>query len=96
VIDGFCKLVIGWSIHHRLDRQMAVAAFEMAVLQRQGGWSVILHSDRGSQFLCSEYQVFLKRNTLPYSMIALGTAAIMLSVRDFSECSIGIDIGRWI
>ena len=72
VIDLFSKLVIGWSMHHRQDRQMVIRAVEMAVWQRQGGWSVILHSDRGSQFRSSDYQRFLKRNTLICSMSAVG------------------------
>ncbi len=72
VIDLFSKRVIGWSLHHRQDRQMVIQAVEMAVWQRQGRWSVILHSDRGSQFRSSDYQRFLKRNTLICSMSAVG------------------------
>ena len=72
VIDLFSKLVIGWSMHHRQDRQMVLRAVEMAIWQRQGGWSVILHSDRGSQFRSGDYQRFLNRNTLLCSMSAVG------------------------
>lgn len=72
VLDLFSKLVIGWSMHHRQDRQMVIRAVEMAIWQRQGGWSVILHSDRGSQFRSSDYQRFLTRNTLLCSMSAVG------------------------
>lgn len=64
VIDLYSKLVIGWSMHHRQDRQMVIRAVEMAIWQRQGDWSVILHSDRGSQFTSADYQRFLNRNTL--------------------------------
>jgi putative transposase len=72
VLDLFSKLVIGWSMHHRQDRQMVIRAVEMAIWQRQGGWSVILHSDRGSQFRSSDYQRFLTKNTLLCSMSAVG------------------------
>ena len=72
VIDLYSKLVLGWSMHHRQDRQMVIRAVEMAIWQRQGGWSVILHSDRGCQFRSSDYQDFLKRNTLVCSMSAVG------------------------
>lgn len=72
VIDLFSKLVIGWSMHHRQDRQMVARAVEMAIWQRRGGWSVILHSDRGSQFRSGDYQRMLKRNTLLCSMSAVG------------------------
>jgi putative transposase len=72
VIDLFSKLVAGWSMHHRQDRQMVIRAVEMAIWQRQGGWSVILHSDRGSQFRSEDYQRLLKQNTLVCSMSAVG------------------------
>ncbi len=72
VIDLYSKLVVGWSMHHRQDRQMVIRAVEMAIWQRQGHWSVILHSDRGCQFRSGNYQVFLKRNTLVCSMSAIG------------------------
>jgi putative transposase len=72
VLDLFSKLVIGWSMHHRQDRHMVIRAVEMAIWQREGGWSVILHSDRGSQFISGDYQRFLNRNTLICSMSAVG------------------------
>jgi len=72
VLDLYSKLVVGWSMHHRQDRQMVIRAVEMAIWQRQGRWSVILHSDRGCQFRSGDYQGFLKRNTLICSMSAVG------------------------
>ena len=51
---------------------MVIRAVEMAVWQRQGQRSVILHSDRGSQFRSGDYQRFLKGNTLICSMSAVG------------------------
>ncbi len=71
-LDLYSKLVIGWSMHHRQDRQMVIRAVEMAIWQRQGDWSVILHSDRGSQFTGADYQRFLNLNTLVCSMSAVG------------------------
>jgi len=72
VIDLFSKLVVGWSMHHRQDRQMVIRAVEMAVWQRQKSCDVILHSDRGSQFRSTDYQRFLKQNALICSMSAVG------------------------
>ena len=72
VLDLFSKRVIGGSMPHRQDRQRVIRAVEMAIWQRQGGGSVILHSDRGSQFRSSDYPRYLTRNTLPCSMSALG------------------------
>ncbi len=72
VIDLFSKLVVGWSMHHRQDRQMVMRAVEMAIWQRQGESQVILHSDRGSQFRSGDYQRLLKQNGLVCSMSAVG------------------------
>jgi len=72
VIDLFSKLVVGWSMHHRQDRQMVIRAVEMAVWQRQENSDVILHSDRGSQFRSTDYQRFLKQNSLVCSMSVVG------------------------
>lgn len=72
VLDLFSKLVIGWSMHRRQDRQMVIRAVEMAVWQRQGPCAVILHSDRGRQFQRGDYQRFLKQNTRLCSMSAIG------------------------
>lgn len=72
VLDLFDQRVVGWSMHHRQDRQMVIRAVQMAVWQRQGAEPVILHSDRGSQFRSGEYQNYLKDNGLVCSMSAVG------------------------
>jgi putative transposase len=72
VLDLFSKLIVGWSMHHRQDRQMVIRAVQMAVWQRQGETPVILHSDRGSQFTSGDYQRYLGSNHLVCSMSAVG------------------------
>ena len=75
VLDLFSKLVAGWSMHHRQDRHMVVRAVQMAVWQRLGSSEVILHSDRGGQFISGTYQKFLGGNALVCSMSAVGHCA---------------------
>lgn len=75
VLDLFGKLVVGWSMHHRQDRHMVVRAVQMAVWQREGDHEVILHSDRGGQFISGTYQKFLGSNALVCSMSAVGHCA---------------------
>lgn len=72
VLDLFSQLVVGWSMHHRQDRQMVIRAVQMAVWQRQDSHQVILHSDRGSQFRSGDYQDYLAANALTCSMSAVG------------------------
>ena len=75
VLDLFSKLVVGWSMHYRQDRHMVVRAVQMAVWQRTGGSEIILHSDRGGQFISGTYQKFLGGNALICSMSAVGHCA---------------------
>lgn len=72
VLDLFDHRVVGWSMHHRQDRQMVIRAVPMAVWQRQGNERVILHSDRGSQFRSGDYQNYLEAHALVCSMSAVG------------------------
>lgn len=51
---------------------MVIRAVEMAVWQRRNTGTVILHSDRGSQFRSADYQRMLKVNDLICSMSAVG------------------------
>lgn len=75
VVDLYSKLVVGWSMHHRQDRHMVVRAVQMAVWQREGSSEVILHSDRGGQFISGDYQKFLGGHALVCSMSAVGHCA---------------------
>ncbi len=75
VLDLYSRQVIGWSMHHRQDRQMVIRAVQMALWQRQGSGPVIVHSDRGCQFTSDDYQRFLKANALVCSMSAVGHCA---------------------
>lgn len=81
LIDLYSKLVIGWSMHHRQDQHMVIRAVEMAVWQHRGDEPVILHSDRGSQFVSGDYQRFLNKNRLVCSMNAVGHCGVMQHVR---------------
>jgi putative transposase len=72
VIDLYDNLVVGWSMHHRQDRQMAMRALEMANGQRRESAAVVVHSDRGSLFCSGDYQRLLRHNGLVSSMSAVG------------------------
>ena len=75
VLDLYSKVVVGWSMSHRQDRQLVVQAVLMALWQRERERPVILHSDRGCQFTSEEYQQFLKGHGLICSMSAVGSCA---------------------
>ncbi len=72
VLDLFDQRIVGWSMHHRQDRQRVIRAVQMAVWKRQNSHPTILHSDRGSQFRSGDCQRYLKANGLVCSMSAVG------------------------
>ena len=75
VLDLYSRVVVGWSMSHRQDRQLVLQAVLMALWQREDRRPVVLHSDRGCQFTSDEYQRFLKGHHLVCSMSAVGSCA---------------------
>ncbi len=73
IIDLCSRQVIGWSMSHRMEKQLVIQAVLMALWQKQNAASVILHSDRGSQYTSHEYQHFLKTHGIVSSMSAVGS-----------------------
>jgi len=73
VVDLFHGQVIGWSMSHRMERQLVIQAVLMALWQKQSDSAVILHSDRGSQYTSHEYQRFLEDHNIVSSMSAVGS-----------------------
>ena len=73
VVDLYSKVIIGWSMAARQDRDLVIKAVMMALTQRGNRKDeVILHSDRGTQFTSAEYQRFLTDHNIICSMSAVG------------------------
>lgn len=73
VIDLYSKEVVGWSMAATQQRQLVLDAVTAALGQRDDPTeSVILHSDRGTQFTSHEVQLFLKDQNIVSSMSAVG------------------------
>lgn len=71
VIDLYLRQVIGWFMSHRWKRDCDPGcAYGLVVKKHQK--SVILHSDRGSQYTSYEYEKFLKTHGVVSSMRAVG------------------------
>lgn len=73
IIDLHNGMVVGWSMSHTMETQLVVQAVLMALWQKPDTESVILHSDRGSQFTSHEYQQFLNDHNVVSSMSAVGS-----------------------
>ena len=71
VLDLYSRQVIGWSMSHSMQKELVIQAVLIAVWQKKHKSSVILHSDRGSQFTSHEYQTFLTDHQIVSSMSAV-------------------------
>ena len=68
VLDVFSRRVVGWAMSPILDAPLVSAALRMALSQRRPAHSLILHSDRGSQFASAAYRQLLAQHGLVPSM----------------------------
>jgi transposase InsO family protein len=68
LLDLYTQRIVGWAMHHCLDAHMAVEALQMAVAQRRPNASLIVHSDRGSQFASGAFREKLREHKLIASM----------------------------
>lgn len=50
VLDIFTRQIVGWSMGNHHDAQLATHALTMALQRQRSPISVLLHSDRGSEF----------------------------------------------
>ena len=72
VMDLYSRKIIGWSMDRNMGRHIAMNALGMAVAARKPNHGLILHSDRGSQYLSDDYQRMLQENGILCSMSARG------------------------
>ena len=72
IIDLFSRQVVGWSMSERMTEDLACDALRMAVFRRKRPKSVMVHSDRGSQYCSHAYRQLLQQHELLGSMSAKG------------------------
>jgi transposase InsO family protein len=57
VIDGYSRKLIGWSIDDNMREDMVVQALDMAIRNRRPAQGeVVMHTDRGSQYIGSKFR----------------------------------------
>lgn len=83
IIDLYSRRVIGWAVSDRLKRDLALRALDMAIAHRKPPQGVIHHTDRGSQYCSSEYQMRLKRLGFKVSMSGKGNCFDNAAVETF-------------
>ena len=72
ILDLFSRAVVGWSMSRRLKADLAKRALTMALSNRQPPPGLILHTDRGSQYVAQAYRQQLEAHQIRPSMSGRG------------------------
>lgn len=74
IIDVYSRKCIGWELSRRIDAELVLNAFDMAIDARiqLGIGGLIHHSDQGVQYACNEYVDRLKELGIQISMSRKG------------------------
>lgn len=72
VMDLASRRIVGWSMSDRINSDLTLGALEMAVQLRRPGAGVVHHSDRGSQYACTDYREALEKYRFEISMSRRG------------------------
>ena len=73
ILDAFSRKVVGWALADHLRAELAIAALEMALANRDiipGG--LVHHTDRGTQYACGDYIERLQAAHIQPSMSRAG------------------------
>lgn len=72
VIDLFSRQVVGWSMKSSPKADLVIDALVMALWRRKPEGKVLIHSDQGIQYTCSDWRKFLADHNLEASMSRRG------------------------
>lgn len=71
-IDLCSRAVVGWSMGSRMTATLVTDSLEMAIWKRRPNAGLLVHSDRGSQYVSDRYQKLLNDNGFTCSMSRKG------------------------
>jgi putative transposase len=71
-IDLFSRTVVGWSLSSSLSAETVLTALTRAVRKRRPMAGLIIHSDRGIQYACSDFRKVLEKHHFVQSMSRKG------------------------
>jgi len=74
ILDLYARLVVGWAIESYLTERLTLKALHMALNRRRPLPGMLHHSDRGSQYASTRYQVLLASQQVVTSMSRKGNA----------------------
>lgn len=81
--DVFSNRIVGYSIGNRMTAQLATGALRAAIARRQPNGTVVVHSDRGSQFRSRAFRAVLTNAGLTGSMGRVASAGDNAAMESF-------------
>jgi putative transposase len=81
--DVWSNRIVGYSMDARMTAQLAVSALRNAIALRSPSGTIVLHSDRGSQFRSAAFVTMLRRNGLTGSMGRVGACGDNAAMESF-------------
>lgn len=71
-IDLYSRMVVGWALSKRLTANLVQLAFERALARRRPGAGLLVHTDRGSQYVAQDFLGQLRQHKARLSMSRKG------------------------
>lgn len=71
-VDLFSRMVVGWALSSSLSAEMVLAALFRGIRNRRPGAGLIIHSDRGVQYVCKDFRQALESHQFVQSMSRKG------------------------
>jgi transposase InsO family protein len=81
--DVYSNRIVGYSMGSRMTAGLAVSALRNAIMLRSPAGTVVVHSDRGSQFRSAAYVRTLRSNGLTGSMGRVGACGDNAAMESF-------------
>jgi transposase InsO family protein len=72
LLDLCSRRVVGWALDRTIDRSLTLRALAMALQRRKPGSELLHHTDRGSQYAATDYQLELEAARIRCSMSRKG------------------------
>lgn len=93
--DLFSNRIVGYALDQGMTAQLAVSALRSAIARRQPQGTVVVHSDRGSQFRSRAYRAVLKSAGLTGSMGRVAAAGDNVAMESFFALLQNNVLDRW-
>jgi putative transposase len=72
ILDLYSRLVVGWAMADHMEASLVEMAFQMALVRRNPAAGLLHHSDQGSQYTSTSYQLQLQLHNCQISMSRTG------------------------